>query len=60
MPNQPQPQPKVSRPPGTVMPWEQKIKELPPMTGREDLVKKQWETYDAWAYTYLWHLVVSF
>ena len=59
MPDQQQ-QPKIAPKPGTVVPWEQKIKELPPMTGREDLVKQQWEAYDAWAYTYLWHLVVSF
>jgi len=54
MPDQPAPKP------GTVVPWEQKIKELPPITGREDIVRQQWETYDAWAYTYIWHLVVSF
>ena len=48
------------RPAGTVIPWQEKLKELPPITSREDLVKGQWENYDAWAYTYIWHLVVSF
>ena len=55
-----QPKNETARKPGTVVSWEERLKEVPPITGREDLVKQQWENYDAWAYTYIWHLVVSF
>jgi hypothetical protein len=41
-----QPKP-VNRPPGTCIPWEEKKKELPPILGDEELVKKTWEENDA-------------
>ena len=50
----------VNRPPGTCIPWEEKKKELPPITGDEQLVKNAWESIDGLAYTYIWQLVVSF
>lgn len=50
----------VNRPPGIVIPWESKKKELPPITGDEQLVKKTWEEFDGWAYTYIWQLLLSF
>ena len=48
------------RPAGTVVPWTDKCRELPEMTGDEQLVQKTWEEIDAWTVSYLWHCVVSF
>lgn len=48
------------RPPGVCVPWEEKLKELPPILSREDLVKKNWQDVDGLAYMYVWHLVLSF
>jgi len=48
------------RPPGVCVPWEEKLKELPPILSREDLVKKNWQDIDGLAYVCAWHLVLSF
>jgi hypothetical protein len=48
------------RRPGVCVPWEEKVKEWPPITGDAQLVKKVWEDVDAMAYTFVWHCVVSF
>jgi hypothetical protein len=50
---------KVDRKPGACVPWEEKLKELPPITAREELVRKVWEDVDSLGYTYIWHLLVS-
>ena len=48
------------RPPGVCIPWQEKINELPPILGGEQLVKKVWEETDSLAYMYIWQLLVSF
>lgn len=44
-------------PPGVCIPWEQKAKELGEIKGDPDIIKKQWEQLDAFAYVYLWSWV---
>ena len=45
---------------GVVVPWEQKRKELPPLTGDESLVRQGWEHIDGLANMYLWQVLLSF
>jgi hypothetical protein len=52
------PQPAIR--PGVCLPWEQKVKELPEITGDKDLVKKIWEDIDALGNMYIWQLLLSF
>lgn len=51
-------QPKVR--PGVCYPWEDKVKELPPITGSQDLMRKIWEDIDAFGNLYIWQLLLSF
>ncbi|MCC7377530.1 MAG: hypothetical protein IT581_22915 [Verrucomicrobiales bacterium] len=46
--------------PGTCYPWEDKVKELPEITGDRDLVRRVWEDIDAFGTTYIWQLLLSF
>ena len=46
--------------PGVCIPWEQKIKELPEISGDEQLIRKVWEDIDALGYLYIWHCLLSF
>jgi hypothetical protein len=46
--------------PGVCLPWEDKLKELPELTGDADLVKRIWEDTDALAYMYVWQCLLSF
>jgi len=46
--------------PGVCIPWEQKLKELPEISGDKELVQKVWEDIDALGYVYIWHCLVSF
>ena len=46
--------------PGVCIPWEVKKKECPPILGDEEQFKKVWEDVDSLAYTYIWHVLVSF
>lgn len=48
------------RPPGTCIPWDEKVKELPEISGDVDLVKRVWEETDALGYLYIWNCLVSF
>lgn len=48
------------RPPGSCIPWEEKQKELPPIQGDKELVKRQWEQIDALGYMYIWQVLLSF
>jgi len=50
----------AARKPGVCIPWEEKVKELPPIQGDAEIVRKVWEDVDALAYTFVWHCVVSF
>lgn len=50
-----------NRPPGTVIPWEEKRKELPDeIPGDEALIERVWKDCDAMAYTYIWQVLLSF
>ncbi len=46
--------------PGICRPWEEKAKELPPITGDQDLVHRVWENVEALGNTYIWQLLLSF
>ncbi|NQV32622.1 MAG: hypothetical protein HQ515_08015 [Phycisphaeraceae bacterium] len=46
--------------PGTCIPWEDKLKELPKIQGDEELYKRIWEDNEALAYMYIWHVLLSF
>jgi hypothetical protein len=48
------------RPPGVCIPWEEERKELPEISGDEELVKRVWEETDALAYLYIWHCLLAF
>ena len=50
----------VQRKPGVCIPWEEKAKELPPISGDQELVKKVWEDVDSLGYTYIWQCLLSF
>ncbi len=50
----------VRRPPGTCFPWEEKVRELPPIQGDEKLVQQIWEEIDTLAYLYIWQCLLSF
>ena len=46
--------------PGICIPWEEKLKELPELTGDKELFRRVWEDNEALAYTYIWHCLLSF
>jgi hypothetical protein len=46
--------------PGVCIPWEEKRKELPNITGDEELFKRVWEDNEALAYMYIWQVLLSF
>jgi hypothetical protein len=48
------------RPAGTVIPTAQELAGLPAITGDRELVARTLGGFDAWAYAFLWHCVVSF
>jgi hypothetical protein len=48
------------RAPGVCVPWPEKLKELPEISGDPKLVRKVWEDIDGLAYTYIWHCLLSF
>jgi hypothetical protein len=45
---------------GVCIPWEEKAKELPPVTGNPDLVRAVWERVDLLGNDYIWQLLMSF
>ncbi|NLH15749.1 MAG: hypothetical protein GX455_04130 [Phycisphaerae bacterium] len=51
-------QPKIK--PGVCIPWEEKRRELPNITGDEELFKRIWEDNEALAYMYIWQVLLSF
>jgi hypothetical protein len=53
-------EPKVNRPPGTCVPWEEKRGELAKISGDENLVRRVWEDVDAFGYMYIWQILLSF
>jgi uroporphyrinogen-III decarboxylase len=46
--------------PGVVVPWEEKRRQLPPLSGDEKLVKDVWEHIDGLANMYIWQVLLSF
>ena len=45
---------------GVCYPWEEKLKEVPAIPGDPELCRRVWQDLDALAYTYIWHMVLSF
>ncbi|MEW6424155.1 MAG: hypothetical protein AB1523_05320 [Bacillota bacterium] len=41
-------------PPGVCFPWDQKVSESGSIAGNPDIIKKEWEKLDVFAYLYLW------
>jgi hypothetical protein len=50
----------VDRRPGVCIPWQEKMKELPQITGDAVLAQKVWEDVDALGYVYIWQCLLSF
>ena len=48
------------RKPGVCVPWEEKLKEMPEISGDKELVQKVWEDIDGLGYIYIWHCLLSF
>ena len=46
--------------PGVCRPWEDKIRELPPIVGDAAIPKRIWEDIEGLAYLYIWHVLLSF
>ncbi len=46
--------------PGVCYPWEDKVRELPEITGDKDLVRRVWEDIDAFGNMFIWQLLLSF
>jgi uroporphyrinogen-III decarboxylase len=47
-------------PAGVCVPWATKSRELPPITGDAELVRRVWEQVDALGHDYIWQLLLSF
>ena len=45
--------------PPTIFSWDEKKKEYKEIKGDEEIVKKQWEEFDMFAYLLLWFLVTA-
>jgi len=50
----------MKRRPGVAIPWQEKAKELPEISGDKQLVQKIWEDVDTLAYIYIWQCLLSF
>jgi hypothetical protein len=46
--------------PGVCMPWEQKLKELPPLTGDADLARRVWDSVEGLGNMFIWQVLLSF
>ena len=46
--------------PGVCIPWEEKLKELREISGDKELARKIWEDNDAFAYMYIWNVLLGF
>ncbi len=47
-------------PPRGCFRWEEKLREIPAIQGDAELCRRVWNDLDAFAYTWIWHLVLSF
>jgi len=52
------PQPRVR--PGVCFPWEERVKDLPEITGSPELIRRVWEDIDGFGNMYIWQLLLSF
>jgi hypothetical protein len=56
-----QPPPQARRvPPGVCVPWQDKARELPPISGDVDLARRIWESIDGLGNMYIWQCLLSF
>jgi uroporphyrinogen-III decarboxylase len=46
--------------PGVCIPWEGKLRELPPILGDAEIPRRVWEENEGLAYLYIWHVLLSF
>jgi hypothetical protein len=46
--------------PGVCLPWAERVKELPEITGDPNLIRKIWEDIDTFGNMYIWQLLLSF
>jgi uroporphyrinogen-III decarboxylase len=46
--------------PGVCFPWEERVRNLPKITGSPELVRQIWEDIDAFGNMYIWQLLLSF
>ena len=46
--------------PGVCFPWEEKLKELPEITGDAAMVRRVWEQADGLGNMFIWQLLLSF
>ena len=46
--------------PGVCIPWEDRAKEIPEISGDEGIVRDIWEANDSLGYTYIWQCLLSF
>jgi hypothetical protein len=46
--------------PGVCCAFEEKLRDLPPISGDPAIVRAAWDNAEALAYIYIWHLVLSF
>jgi hypothetical protein len=46
--------------PGVCLPWEQKVAELPDISGDRELLKRIWENVDAMGNSFIWQCLLSF
>jgi len=46
--------------PGVCFRWEDRVKELPEITGSPELIRKIWEDIDSFGNMYIWQLLLSF
>jgi len=42
------------------MPFEEKLKDLPPICADRALVERVWDDLEQFAYLYIWHVLLSF
>ena len=52
--------PTSRRKPGVCFPWEDRIQDLPEITGDKEMVQRVWEDVDALGNMYIWQLLLSF
>lgn len=46
--------------PGVCFPWDEKVKELPEISGDRELIRKVWNDIEGLANTYIWQVLLSF